>query len=139
MFSIFQTDFCTLINLTLFLYNMHFKTRFKRVMLKQRSRLSLRKSYTLLSYQTTSSFNNTTFVWRSSIRCALRPFFMAKAFPLLNLIMTSTGWGAINTNLKVFCMTRTRTKDLPIQSWVCYYWVTELLKSISISTLFFSN
>ena len=50
--------------------------------------------------------------------------FKAKAFPLLKLIMTSTGWGAVSTTftLKVFGLTRTRTRDLTIQIHVCYYW-----------------
>ena len=55
------------------------------------------------------------------IRYELR-LFMAKAFPLLKLIMTSTCWGAVSTILKVFGMTQTRTWNLPIQIQVCYYW-----------------
>ena len=47
---------------------------------------------------------------------------MAKTFPLLKLIITSTGWGAVITIFKVFGMTRTRTRDLAIQIRVCYYW-----------------
>ena len=46
---------------------------------------------------------------------------MTKAFPFLNLIMTSTGWGAVSTILKVFGMTRILNRDLPIQIRVCYY------------------
>ena len=48
--------------------------------------------------------------------------FMAKVFSLLKLIITSTGWGAVSTDFKVFGMTQTRTWDLPIQIRVCYYW-----------------
>ena len=39
---------------------------------------------------------------------------MAKALPLLKLIMASTDLGAVSTIFKVFGMTRTRTWDLPI-------------------------
>ena len=40
-------------------------------------------------------------------------FFMAKAFPLLQLIMTCTSCGAVSTFFKVFGMTRTRNRDSP--------------------------
>ena len=50
----------------------------------------------------------------------LRFIFMAKAFPLLKLIMTNPGWGAVSTIFKVFSMTQTRSRDLPIQ--ISYYW-----------------
>ena len=53
------------------------------------------------------------------IRYELR-LFMLKAFALLKLIMTSTGWGAVSTIYKFFGMTRTRTWDLPIRIQMCY-------------------
>ena len=34
----------------------------------------------------------------------------------------STGWGVISTIFKVIGVTRTRTRDLPTQIQVCYYW-----------------
>ena len=55
------------------------------------------------------------------IRYALH-LSMTKALPLLQLIMTSTGWGSVITIFKVVGMTRTRTRDLPIQIRVYYYW-----------------
>ena len=44
--------------------------------------------------------------------------FMAKAFPLLKLIMTSTGWGAVSTIFKVFGMTWSLTQNL----WWVTFW-----------------
>ena len=70
------------------------------------------KGYTVsfihfLSYQTTSSLNyNYLCLEVHCMRYELR-LFIAKAFPLLKLIMTSTGWGAVITIFKVFGMTRT--------------------------------
>ena len=60
---------------------------------KARHKIMVRKSYTLLSYQTTSSLNYTTFVWRYKVWAEF--FFMAKVYPLLKIIMTSTGWKAV--------------------------------------------
>jgi hypothetical protein len=45
--------------------------------------------------------------------------------------MTSTGWGALSTIFKVFGMTRTRIRDLPIYIRVCYY----CAKSAGFATL----
>ena len=75
--------------------------------------LYLYKSYTLFIISDNQLFE------LYKVRAAL---FMAKAFLLLKLIMTRTGWGAVSTICKVFGMTRTRTQVLPIQIWVCYYW-----------------
>ena len=49
-------------------------------------------------------------------------FFMANAFPLLSIIMTSIDLGAASTIFKVFGMNWSQSRDLPIQIWVCYYW-----------------
>ena len=48
---------------------------------------------------------------------------MAKAFPLLKLFMPSTGWGAVSTIFEVFGTIWTRTRHLPIQILVYYYWI----------------
>ena len=77
----------------------------------QHTLINVRKSYNLLSYQTTiiPLLSGGPLCIRYKLG-----HFMVKAFPLLKLIITSIGWGAVSTIFKVFGMIRTRTWDLPI-------------------------
>ena len=88
---------------------------------KGQTLLSIRKSYTLFLLSDNQLFELYHLCLEvHCIRYELR-LFMAKSFPLLKLIMTGTGWGAVSTIFKVFGMIRTRSRNLPIHIRVCYY------------------
>ena len=67
--------------------------------------------YTLSSYQTTSSMNYPTFIWRPIILGMSCAFLWSMYYPLLKLIMTSTDWTAVSIISKVIDMTLTWTRD----------------------------